>query len=201
MIFPNKYNAKAPKTVIQIAINTSLSSQCACKTRSAFDKNLKAKANSKKPKTTFTVFNQPPDFGKEFNQPGKAANKANGSAIASENPNILITGAIPPWAAAATNAVPTIGPVHENETIAKASAIKNIPIKPPLSACESTFVPQLLGKIISKAPKKETAKTINNKKKIILNQTLVDSALSESAPKIAVITVPNKTYKTIIETP
>ena len=44
------------------------------------ERNLKARANSKKPKNTLTVFNQPPDLGKEFNQPGKAANKVNGNA-------------------------------------------------------------------------------------------------------------------------
>ena len=38
-----------------------------CPTKSEFEKNLKAKANSKNPKTTLVVFNQPPDFGKEFN--------------------------------------------------------------------------------------------------------------------------------------
>jgi len=77
---------------------------------------------------------QPPDLGKEFIQPGKAANTEKGSAMANENPSILMTGAVPPCAAAATRAVPTIGPVHENETIASANAIKKIPISPPLSA-------------------------------------------------------------------
>ena len=38
----------------------------------ALDKNLNAKAISKNPKVTLTEFNQPPDWGKEFNQPGKA---------------------------------------------------------------------------------------------------------------------------------
>ena len=68
--------------------------------KSAFDKNLKANANSKNPNTTLTVFNQPPDFGSEFSQPGKAANNANGRAIAKENPNIPIIGARPPFEAA-----------------------------------------------------------------------------------------------------
>ena len=134
MIFPNKYNAKAPKIAIQIAKNTSLSSKCSCKTKSAFDKNLNAKANSRKPKTTFTVFNQPPDFGNECNHPGNIANNINGKANANENPNIPIIGAIPPFDAASTKSVPTIGPVQENETIAKANAINKIPIIPPRSA-------------------------------------------------------------------
>ena len=95
---------------------------------------MKAKASSKNPKTTFTAFNQPPDFGKEFNQPGNAANKVNGKARAKEKPNIPTKGAIPPLEAASTNNVPTIGPVQEKETIAKANAIKSIPIIPPLSA-------------------------------------------------------------------
>ncbi|MNR54689.1 hypothetical protein D3C85_1749210 [compost metagenome] len=60
------------------------------------DKNLKAKANSKKPKTTFTELSQPPDFGSEFIQPGKAAKSVNGKAIANENPNIPMMGAKPP---------------------------------------------------------------------------------------------------------
>ena len=49
-----------------MAKNTSLSNRCNCKTKSALDKNLNAKANSKNPNTTFTVFNQPPDLGKVF---------------------------------------------------------------------------------------------------------------------------------------
>ena len=76
----------------------------------------------------------PPDFGKEFNQPGNMANNINGKANANEKPNIPIIGAIPPLEAASTKSVPTIGPVHENETIASANAINKIPIIPPRSA-------------------------------------------------------------------
>ena len=96
-----------------MAIKTSRSSKCNCNTKSALDKNLKAKANSKNPRTTFTVFNQPPDLGKEFNQPGNIANNIKGKAKAREKPNIPTTGAIPPLEAASTNKVPTIGPVQE----------------------------------------------------------------------------------------
>ena len=176
-----------------MARKTSLSKKCNCKTKSALDKNLKAKANSKNPRTTFTVFNQPPDFGNAFSQPGKAANKENGNAIAIENPNIPTIGAIPPFEAASTNKVPTIGPVHENDTIAKPNAMKKIPISPPLSACESTLFANAFGSMISKAPKNEQAKTTSKIKKTILNQTFVESALSESAPKTAVTIEPNKT--------
>ena len=83
--------------------------------------------------------------------------------------------------------------MHEKETMANANAIKKIPTIPPLSACASTFVPHELGKVSSNAPKKDTAKITNNKKKITLNQTLVANAFNALAPKIAVITVPSKT--------
>src|SRR5436190_23766662 len=172
-------------------MKTSLSNKCNCNTRSALDKNLKAKANSRNPKNTFTVFNHPPDFGKVFNQPGNIANNMNGKAKANEKPNIPTIAAIPPFEAASTNKVPTIGPVHENETIAKAKAINKIPIIPPLSAWLSTLFAHLFGNMISKAPKNEQAKKTNKTKKIRLNQTLVDNAFSASASKIAVTTIPN----------
>ena len=154
---------------------------------------MNAKANSKNPKTTLTVFSHPPDFGNVFNQPGNMANNINGKAIADENPNIPITGAIPPFEAASTNNVPTIGPVHEKETIAKAKAINNIPTIPPLSACWSALFAHEFGNIISKAPKNETAKTINKTKNIKLNQTSVDKAFKASAPNTLVTIKPNIT--------
>jgi len=92
-----------------------------------------------------------------------------------------------------TNNVPTIGPVQENETIAKAKAMNKIPIIPPLSACLSTLFAHELGNIISKAPKNEVAKNTNKTKKITLNQTLVESAFKASAPKIAVTAKPKTT--------
>ena len=102
---------------------------------------MKANAISKNPKVTFTEFNHPPDCGKEFNHPGKAANKANGKAMANEKPSIPIIGPIYPPDAASTSKVPTIGPVQEKETKAKVKAIKKIPIKPPFpSASTLLFV-------------------------------------------------------------
>ena len=127
--------ASVPKIAIQIAKNTSLSSKCVPNTISTIDKNLNANASSKNPKTTFTVFSQPPDFGNEFSQPGKIANNANGIAIAVENPNILIIGVIPPTVAASNSAVPAIGNVHENDTTANANAMKKIPKIPPRFDC------------------------------------------------------------------
>src|SRR5690554_7728041 len=102
-----------------MAKNTSRSNQCFCNTKSAFDKNLNANANSKNPKNTFTVLSHPPDFGREFIHPGKAANNPKGKANASEKPNIPTKGAIPPRDAASTNNIPIMGPVHEKETMAR----------------------------------------------------------------------------------
>ena len=178
---------------IQMAKKISLSNKCNCKTKSALDKNLNAKANSKNPSETLTVFSHPPDFGNECIQPGNIANNINGKAKADEKPNIPITGAIPPLDAACTKRVPTIGPVQENETIAKANAMNNIPTIPPLSACLSTLFAHEFGSIISKAPRKEVAKNTNKTKNITLNQTLVESAFRASAPKIAVTAKPKTT--------
>src|SRR5690606_17389948 len=105
-----------------------------CSTKSAFDKNLSAKANSINPKTTFTVFNQPPDFGKEFNHFGNIANNVNGKASANPKPDIPSDNCIAPPSDVKElpNKVPKIGPVHENETIAKVNAIKKMPTIPPI---------------------------------------------------------------------
>ena len=150
-ILPKRYNAKVPNIAIQIAINTSLSSRCICKTKSACDKNLNANANSKNPKTTFTVFNQPPDFGKEFNQLGNSANKAKGKANANPNPVIPAVNCVAPPSEVKelANKEPKIGPVQEKETIAKVNAIKKIPIIPPIEEAESILFPQELGSVIS----------------------------------------------------
>ena len=83
---------RSAKMTIQMAMNNSLSSRCVCQTKSAFDKNLKASANSKNPSTTFTELSHPPDWGSELSHPGKAAKRANGKAMAMENPNIPIIG-------------------------------------------------------------------------------------------------------------
>src|SRR5690349_2436354 len=100
---------------------------------SAIERNLKASANSAKPKITFTPFIQPPDLGREFNQEGNAANKLNGIAKAIANPLMTTNGPRYPSEDASTNAAPIKGPVQEKETIANVAAIKKIPIIPPLS--------------------------------------------------------------------
>src|SRR5690349_4029310 len=94
----------------------SLSNHSQCHTKSAADKNFNAKASSKKPKHTFKLFNQPPDFGMLFKNPGKMAERVKGSARASAKPNMPTAGPkMFPLELASTNSVPIIGPVQENE--------------------------------------------------------------------------------------
>src|SRR5690606_7625070 len=114
-------------------------------------KNLKAKASSKKPRTTFVVVIHPPDFGNEFNQFGNNANKANGNARAAPNPVIpAVNWPAPPSADNdPASKDPKIGPVHENDTIASVSAIKKIPITPPILEAESILLAHELGKVNS----------------------------------------------------
>ena len=87
-ITPKMYNANPKKVKHHKAKNVSLFIKPHCSTKSAFERNLIANAISKNPNTTFTVFNQPPDFGRDFNQLGNAANNANGKPSASPNPAI-----------------------------------------------------------------------------------------------------------------
>ena len=179
---------------IQIAINTSLSIKWVCQTKSAFERNLKANANSKNPKTTFTEFNQPPDCGNEFNHPGKAANRVNGIASARANPNIPTAGpSKDPPEAALTSSDPMIGPVQEKLTKLKVNAMKKIPTIPPLLEASSALFTQLEGKVISKAPKKLAAKTTNRAKNARLNHGLVAILFKLSAPKSSVTKSPNPT--------
>src|SRR5690554_4339686 len=120
-------------------------------TKSAFDKNFSAKANSKNPKTTLIVLSQPPDFGSEFNQLGKRAKRAKGKANATPNPTIPAVSCIAPPSAVSEPAKsePKIGPVQENETIAKVRAIKKIPMIPPIFEALSILFPHELGKVNS----------------------------------------------------
>ena len=112
---------------------------------SAFERNLKANPISRRPKTTFTLLSHPPDCGREFSQPGKAEKSMKGNARASENPNITAVGAAKDPVAAPAKALPTKGPVHENDTMASVAAMKKIPMIPPRSAAWSVVFAQLVG--------------------------------------------------------
>ena len=122
-----------------------------CFTKSAFDKNLKARASSKNHKTTLVVFNHPPDFGRAFIIFGNIANKAKGNPKDTPNPAIPAVSCHAPPSAVKEPASndPKIGPVHENETIAKVNAIKKMPIIPPAFSPLVVVLVQLDGKVNS----------------------------------------------------
>ena len=105
-----------------------------------------------------TVFNQPPLLGSDCSIEGKNANNENGSARPTPKPSIPSTGArLTPLVEVCPNNVPTMGPVHEKLTITNVRAIKKIPISPPFPAFSSVLFAQLLGSVISNAPKNEIA--------------------------------------------
>src|SRR5690606_11056623 len=194
LILPIKYNPSIAKITIHRARYTSLSNKFQLYAKSTLDKNFKAKANSKKPKTTFTLFSHPPDFGNDFNIEGNIANKTNGTANAQEKPNIPIAGPKrSPRVAASTSNVPMIGPVQEKETTAKLADIKNNPTNPLLSELASILLTKELGKVISKAPRNDAANTTNIKKKKKLKIPFVESSFNASGPKAMVINIPNAT--------
>ena len=122
-------------------------------TKSAFERNLNANANSKKPSTTFTVVIHPPDFGREFNHVGNMANKPNGRANATPKPVIpaeRLLATSPSASVVLPNNPPKIGPVQEKETIAKVTAIKKMPIAPPTFVdAESILLAHELGSVNS----------------------------------------------------
>jgi len=163
--------------------------------KSATERNFSANANSRNPSVTLITFIQPPDLGIDFNQDGNSANKVNGNAKAMANPSIPIAGAIIlPVVDTCTNKKPIIGPVHENDTNDSVNAIKNILSKPPVfSALESTALLHLEGSVISKAPKKEAAKTTSIRKKKMLKTAFVDSEFNALAPKSPVTNNPKPT--------
>ena len=166
----------APKIAIQIARNVSRSSKCQSITKSAIDKNLNASANSMNPKTTFTVFNHPPDFGKFPIILGNNAKITNGKANPTPKPNIAIVNKVAPPSVDKTPPItaPNAGPVHENDTMIRVNAMKKIPAKPPLLDALSTLFANEEGIVISKAPKNEIAKTIKIMKKNIFKYGFVE---------------------------
>ncbi len=136
--------------------------------------NLRARANSKKPNTIFTLLSHPPDLGSVCKNPGNAAKRAKGNAKARENPNMPTSGptSLPPVAASTSN-VPMMGPVQENETSESVKAMKKIPINPPLLETLSALFTSQPGNVISNAPKNEMANTTKMTKKARLKKALV----------------------------
>lgn len=132
-------------------------------------------AISIKPKQTFNVFSHPPDFAILLSNPGKKAKNANGNAMASENPRKPAIGPSLSFCwVTSINKFPMKGAVHENETNTNVSAIKKMPEKLCVPAFESTLFAHADGNLISKAPRKDMPKNMNNTKTKILKTALVD---------------------------
>ena len=133
------------------------------------------------PSTTFTLLSHPPLLGRFFSTEGKKARRVNGRAKATLNASIVTIGAQNSPAVDLIRTVPTIGPVHENDTSTRVRAMKNTPPRPPRSDFLSLALTSLDGSTISKAPKKEAAKSMKTTKKIRFGNQWVASQLNMSA--------------------
>ena len=123
---------------------------------------------------------------------GKMAKRLNGIESAKANPNIPIAGPTAvPIVAAWTRSVPIIGPVQEKETNTRVNDMKKILMIPVVaSALLSNLLVHEAGKTSSNAPKKETAKMTNKRKKMMLKMAFVDRSFKALAPKMPVISKP-----------
>ena len=102
-------------------------------TKSTFDRNFTAAANSIKPKSTFTMFIHEPLFGKVFSKFGKRAKSTKGLAKAAEKPIIPMIGKNHSPPVVAANTAPTKGAVHEKDTALMVIAMNKIPTIPEFS--------------------------------------------------------------------
>ena len=148
-----------------------------------------------KASVTLTAFIQPPDFGALFSSCGKRAKRVKGSARATAKPVMPMAGAaMLPCVDTATSRNPMMGPVHEKDTSASVNAIRKMDSQ-PVAASDfwSALLTHEAGSVISKAPKKEAAKTTSSRQKKMLKTALVDSALRALAPKSSVTSSPSST--------
>ena len=77
--------------------------------------------------------------------------------------------------------VPTMGPVQANDTKTRVKAMKKIPPKLLVLCLLSLLFTMLLPNVISNAPKKEAAKIMNTRKKMMFGSQCVASQLKMSA--------------------
>ncbi len=146
-----------------------------------------------KPSTTLTVFIHPPERGALWSSDGNIANRQKGIASASEKPNMPTAGpSLSPVLAASTSSVPMMGPVHEKLTRVRVNAMKNMLSRPVVRSAElSILLAHEAGSFMSNAPKNDIANTTSSRKKMMLQVALVESALSELAPNMAVMSRPS----------
>ena len=149
------------------------------------------------------MFIHPPDLGVLCSHDGNMAKRQKGMARARENPSMPMAGPnLSPEVAASTSSVPIIGPVQENDTKVSVNAIKNMLMSPVVrSAVASILFAHFEGNFMSNAPKNDMANTTSRRKNMMLHTALVDSALSELGPNMAVTIMPRSRYMTMIEAP
>ena len=133
------------------------------------------------PSTTFTELSHPPLFGSFLSMAGKKANSVKGSANAREKASMVMIGVQNSPAVDLMSTDPTMGPVHENDTSTSVRAMKKMPASPLESALESVLLTIHDGIVISKAPKKDAAKSMNTRKKRMFGSQCVASQLNMSA--------------------
>ncbi len=90
-------------------------------------------------------------MGNDCSQWGNNAKSAKGSASPKPNPDMPAVNchAPPSLVNAPASREPKIGPVQENDTIAKVNAIKKTPAKSPMPDLESILLANELGSPIS----------------------------------------------------
>ena len=81
-----------------------------------------------------------------------------------------------PSSTAAARMEPTKGPVQEKDTMVIARATKKAAMYPPLSASRSALLASPEGRVISNAPRNDTAKTRKRRAKIRLGIQCVPMA-------------------------
>ena len=136
------------------------------------------------PSTTFTEFSQLPLLS-FLSSEGNIAKMVKGNANAIENANMVTIGVQNSPCVDLMRTEPTIGPVQENDTSTRVSAMKKIPARPPLSEFWSLLLTNDEGSVISNAPKKEAANIMNTMKKMIFGSQCVASQLNMSAVTVS----------------
>ena len=132
------------------------------------------------PSTTLTELSQLPLLS-FLRSEGNIAKMVKGSANATENASIVIIGVQnSPWVDL-MRTEPTMGPVQENDTRTRVRAMKKIPARPALSDLASLLFTSEEGRVISNAPKKEAANTMNTMKNMMFGSQCVASQLKMSA--------------------
>ena len=190
----SKYIPIPAKHAIQMAMKSQRGNIPHPYARSATLRNLSANASSRKARTTLKEVIQLPERGAFLIHCGNIAKSEKGNAKAIAKPNIPTAGANKLCPAASTNSVPMIGPVQEKETITSVNAMSSMLRNPPVErALLSNAVDHESGRVISKSPKKESAKIIKMRKKMIFTTAFVLRSLSAEAPKIALMSNPSPT--------